>query len=124
MLRAQHFVAHHQGEIPCDRAALEEVPGLGPYTIGAILSFAFRQRAAAVDGNVLRVLARYFGIAEDISQGKVRQKITQLAEGILPDEEPWLVAEGLIELGATLCARTPKCLACPLKRDVWLFKKG
>ncbi len=121
---AHYFVMHHQGQIPNQRTELEKVAGLGPYTIGAILSFAFHQRTAAVDGNVLRVLARYFGIAEDSSTSKVRQHIAQLAERLLPEEEPWLITEGLIELGALVCTRVPQCLQCPLKNGCIAHQTG
>lgn len=113
---ARYFCERHNGNIPSEREALEKVKGLGPYTIGAILSFAFHQRAAAVDANVARVLARFYCIEEDISQGDVRKKIWDIAESILPDEEPWMVVEGLIELGAMVCTRQPKCHLCPLRR--------
>ncbi len=88
---ARYFLEQHEGNIPADREELEKVKGLGPYTIGAILSFAFHLRSPAVDANVARVLARYFCIEEDISprQSSARRwRIWEIAEQILPDEEP------------------------------------
>jgi A/G-specific adenine glycosylase len=107
---AQYLMAHHGGKIPATYETLITIPGLGPYTVGAILSFAFRQKKAAVDGNTRRVLSRYFREESD-------KEIRHLAEELLPDEEPWEVVEGLIELGALVCKREPVCAQCPLKRS-------
>jgi len=122
---AQLIVAQHGGVLPSDRAVLQAIPGLGPYTIGAILSFAFHRRAAAVDGNVTRVLTRLFAIEEDIAKSAVQKKLRGLAEELLPDEEPWVVAEALIELGATLCGKgQPKCGGCPLRPECSAHRLG
>src|ERR1700722_10190653 len=93
---AKDLMYRYAGDLPRTREGLEGIKGIGPYTRGAILSFAFHQKAAAVDGNVLRVLARYFAIEEEIE--KAKKSITELTESILPEEEPWIVMEGLIEL--------------------------
>ncbi|MCP5505565.1 MAG: A/G-specific adenine glycosylase [Chlamydiales bacterium] len=111
---ARYLLDHHQGELPDSPAPLRKVKGLGPYTVGAILSFAYKQRAAAVDGNVFRVLARYFHILDPIDSGKVQKKVWALCEAILPQEEPWIVMEALIELGALICQKKPRCSSCPL----------
>lgn len=121
---ARQLVAEHGGEIPSRRDALERIKGLGPYTVGALLSFAFHQRAAAVDGNVVRVLARFFAIEEDTCRGPVRKRIWEIAEDILPQKEPWLVVEGLIELGATVCTKMPRCPVCPLRDTCHAFRLG
>lgn len=123
-LGAQYLVEHHEGKLPSTKDALAEVKGLGPYTIGAILSFAFYQREAAVDGNVIRVLARYFAIEDDIQKSQTRKQIWALAESILPRREPWIVTEGLIELGATVCTRDPKCFICPIKQGCLAYREG
>jgi A/G-specific adenine glycosylase len=121
---AQYVLQHHEGILPRTREELEKIKGLGEYTIGAILSFAFHQKAAAVDGNVLRVLSRYFLIEDDISKPKTVKAIRQLAQEQLPDNQPWVVAEALIELGATLCGRKPNCIQCPLRGSCAAFSKG
>jgi len=108
---------HFHSRIPSDREALSHIPGLGPYTISAILAFAFQEHGAAVDGNVMRVTARYFALDDDISKTKTRQKFQPLADSLLDPEEPWVSAEALIELGATLCTpKNPRCEACPLQK--------
>lgn len=102
-------------------AELLKIPGIGPYTAGAIRAFAFREKAAAVDGNVIRVLSRYFAIGEDVGKLKVQGKIRDLAAYLLPDHEPWIITEALIELGALVCKKTPHCEKCPLKLSCKAF---
>jgi len=114
---AQQIVEYFGGEIPSNRKDLASICGLGPYTVGAILSFGFRQKAAAVDGNVTRVVARYFSIEENVDQQSVKRKIADAAESLLDATEPWITAEALIELGATVCTRKPRCEACPLQKN-------
>jgi A/G-specific adenine glycosylase len=121
---ARQIVEEHRGEIPSRREELERVKGLGPYTIGALLSFGFHKRAAAVDGNVIRVLTRYFAITEPSDTPKVRKEIWTIAEEILPHVEPWLHVEGLIELGATVCVKKPRCPVCPLHTSCRAFHLG
>ncbi|MFI5333961.1 MAG: A/G-specific adenine glycosylase [Chlamydiales bacterium] len=112
---ARFLVENHGGKLPSDLEMLAKIKGVGPYTQGAILSFAFHKKAAAVDGNVLRVLARYFLIEEEL--GSARKKIQGLTEKLLPAEEPWVVMEALIELGALVCQKKPICQECPLKES-------
>lgn len=121
---AQFLVENYNGILPSSKEELAEVKGLGPYTIGAILSFAFHKQAAAVDGNVIRVLTRYFAIEDDIQQSGTVKKIWEIAEQILPNVEPWLVVEGLIELGATICKRQPICDECPLQMRCSAHRQG
>jgi len=111
---ANYLVEHFAGKLPDTEVELTKIKGLGPYTIGAILSFAFHQKKAAVDGNVLRVMARCYQLSDDIAKSSTQKKMRQIVEQILPDEEPWIVNEALIELGATICQRKPKCHLCPL----------
>jgi len=113
---AQVIVENFGGELPNHPLSLSQVPGIGPYTKGALLSFAFRQKAAAVDGNVLRVLSRFLGCVEEIDLPHVKKKLQNYAEEMLPNTEPWLVVEGLIELGALVCGKIAKCDGCPLKK--------
>ncbi|MCP5469963.1 MAG: A/G-specific adenine glycosylase [Chlamydiales bacterium] len=101
-----------------------EIVGIGPYTAGAIRSFAFHKKAAAVDGNVLRVLARFTGEEGEIDRPAVQKKLRLLAESILPDEESWVVSEALIELGALVCQKKAACSRCPLKRGCVALREG
>lgn len=116
-LGAKLIVEKFGSEIPSKREDLMTIPGLGSYTIGAILSFGFKKRAAAVDGNVTRVLARYFCIEENVCKLAIKKKIAKGAEAVLDADEPWVTAEALIELGATICTRKPLCEICPLSQN-------
>ena len=118
-LGAKQIVA--LGGFPKD---LESIRGIGPYTAGAIRSFAFKEKAAAVDGNVLRVMARFLGEEGEIDKPSIRQKLTRAVEEFLPQEEPWIVMEALIELGALICQKKPKCTLCPLKNNCQAFCHG
>jgi A/G-specific adenine glycosylase len=111
---AKQIVQQFGGQIPPEREALASIRGLGPYTVGAILSFGFRKRAAAIDGNVMRVLTRYLCIEENISKQATKRKIALAAESLLDVHQPWVTMEALIELGATVCTPKPKCDGCPL----------
>lgn len=123
--RAAHYLLeHHAGELPKSYEQLIEVKGIGPYTAAAILSFAFHQKAPAVDGNVARVMARLFCIEADICALSTQKKLRELTYSILPDHEPWVVMEGLIELGATICKKSPECEECPLQRSCEGFQSG
>jgi len=112
---AKFVVEKFHGELPHDEEKLKQIKGLGPYTIGAIRSFAFHQHTPAVDGNVIRVLSRFFRVSDDISKPKTVNHIRQLAADMLPEKESWIVNEALIELGATICTRKPKCHICPMR---------
>ena len=112
---AKYVMGHFGGVLPAGEALLRQIKGLGPYTIGAIRSFAFNERAAAVDGNVLRVMARYHDLHEDIGKSTTIARIRQMTYDFLPERDPGVVMEALIELGATLCGKSPVCMACPLR---------
>jgi A/G-specific adenine glycosylase len=112
---AKTLTEHYAGKLPTKEEELLKMQGLGLYTANAILSFAYHQKKAAVDGNVVRVMTRYYGVAEDVSQPKVIQSLRAKLQSTLPDEEPWVVMEGLIELGALVCKKKPQCSECPLR---------
>ena len=103
---------------------LEALPGVGPYTAAAIRSFALHQKAAAVDGNVLRVMARFVGEEGEIDRPAVRRRLVQAVEALLPDDEPWVTMEALIELGALICQRKPSCARCPLMPNCLAYRHG
>ncbi len=112
---AQVVVADHGGHFPPEPAALAELPGIGRSTAAAIAAFAFGTRAAILDGNVKRVLARCFGIEDYPGAGKAEQAMWQLAESLLPVDHIEAYTQGIMDLGATLCTRSkPRCVACPM----------
>ncbi len=121
---AKFLVERHGGELPRSELELSRIKGLGPYTVGAIRSFAFHEKAAAVDGNVLRVLARYYGIHDDISKSSTQKNIRELTQQLLPDAEPWVCMEALIELGARVCTRKAQCRECPLRPSCKAFSES
>jgi A/G-specific adenine glycosylase len=118
---AQMVMRDFQGDLPNTAEGLDKLPGFGPYTIGAVLSFAFQQKAAAVDGNVVRVLSRFFASDKDCTQRKHYEALTL---SLLTDIEPWVSMEGLIELGAKVCQRRPKCPECPLMEECQAYRQG
>lgn len=121
---SRQIVQMYGGQLPSSREKLLQLPGIGPYTAGAILAFAFRQPSAAVDGNVMRVLSRFFAIEEVVCIPKTQKVIWQKAEALLPQQEPWAVSEGLIELGALVCTPKPRCSHCPLRLDCTAHRLG
>jgi A/G-specific adenine glycosylase len=118
---AQMVMKDFQGELPKTAEELDRLPGFGPYTVGAVLSFAFQEKAAAVDGNVVRVLSRFFASSHDCGQRKHYEALTL---SLLTEEEPWVTMEGLIELGAKVCQRRPNCSACPLIENCQAYRQG
>lgn len=112
---ARLLVKDFAGKLPKEIHHLEKIKGLGPYTIGAIRAFGFHEKASAVDGNVVRVIARLFEIEEDVSRLSTLKRIRLEAEKLLPEQESWVISEALIELGALICKpKAPLCESCPL----------
>jgi A/G-specific adenine glycosylase len=102
--------------LPDDDEAIASLPGIGPYTAGAIASFAFDRPAPTVDGNIARVLARLFDFAEPIDTRAGQEKIWQTARDLLPPKNGREYTSALMELGALLCTpRAPQCLICPVR---------
>jgi A/G-specific adenine glycosylase len=119
--RNLHFTAKYisevlNGQFPNTHDGLLSLKGVGPYTAAAIGSIAFDLPVAAVDGNVYRVLSRYFGIEQSIDESVTKKQITQLAQSILSNARPGDHNQAMMELGATLCLpKNTECGACPLK---------
>ncbi|OIP32274.1 MAG: A/G-specific adenine glycosylase [Deltaproteobacteria bacterium CG2_30_63_29] len=114
---AQVVVAEHAGELPHTFEALRRLPGIGPYTAGAIASIAFAERVAAVDGNVLRVFARLFAEVDERSRSQREKRARLWVEGLLADVAPGDFNQALMELGATICKpRQPLCAVCPVSQ--------
>ena len=112
---AQAIVAQHAGAFPRELAAIEALPGIGRSTAAAIAGFAYGARAAILDGNVKRVLARHFAIEGFPGERAVEQRLWQLAESLLPATDIERYIQGLMDLGATVCtARAPQCARCPV----------
>jgi len=126
---AEAVTARWAGALPQRASDLREVPGIGPYTAGAIASIAFGERAPLVDGNVARVLARVYGMTEDIKstagQRALWERAGELVVALPAGRAPGDLNQGLMELGATLCSPTsPKCLVCPIAKACVAAKTG
>ncbi len=122
---AGEIVARHRGHVPSSPAELRQLPGIGPYTAGAVASIAFDQRAPVVDGNVARVLARLFAITGDIKSARVRTRLWSLAESLLPHAACGDFNQALMELGATVCTPVaPTCHICPVRRHCRASQRG
>lgn len=111
---AVEIVAHHDGVFPDRFETLRKLPGIGPYTAGAIMSIAFNQPYPAVDGNVMRVLSRHDGIEEDIAQTRTRALFEKRVLEMMPPNASHF-NQGLMEMGAMVCLpRNPRCGTCPV----------
>ena len=112
---AQHMHRAWQGTWKTQTEDWEALPGVGPYTAGAVTSIAFGTRAVAVDGNVIRVLSRYFGYVEPVDRPAGARALALLAESVLPDGDCGDHTQALMELGSLVCTPTkPNCAQCPL----------
>jgi A/G-specific adenine glycosylase len=112
---AQRVVTEHGGKIPADPQALRKLPGIGRYTAGAIASIAFGVDAAALDGNIRRVLARVFDVSEPANSAQGERRLWELAEAVLPTGRAGDFNQALMDLGAMICTpRSPDCPRCPL----------
>lgn len=111
---AQQIVTSHGGAVPEDPEELGSLPGVGRYTLGAILSSGRNAKLPILDGNVIRVLTRVYSIPEPPDRAATKRVLWQLAEDILPDDRPGDFNQAIMDLGATLCRRTsPSCTSCP-----------
>ena len=108
------FIANElNGEFPDNYNELIKLKGVGEYTAAAIASFSFNEPVAVVDGNVFRVLSRYFNIDSDISDGKTKKEFQNLAQEVLPLDNPALFNQAIMEFGALQCVpKNPNCEDC------------
>ncbi|MCR2806117.1 A/G-specific adenine glycosylase [Paenibacillus soyae] len=112
---ARMVVQLYGGIIPDDKEAVAGLKGVGPYTAGAIMSIAFNRPEPAVDGNVMRVLSRFFCLEDDIAKPKTRVGIEKLAASLIPEGAAGDFNQALMELGALVCTpKSPSCLPCPV----------
>jgi A/G-specific adenine glycosylase len=119
---ARVIVERFNGKFPRTREEILSLPGIGPYTAGAILSIAFGASMAAVDGNVRRVLSRLFALKEPLDRPGTQKKIETFAEDLLPPNRAGDFNQALMDLGAMICIpKGPHCDRCPV-RDLCLAK--
>lgn len=119
---AQIVMKEYGGELPQDVKALRALPGIGRYTAGAIASLAFGLDEPVVDGNVKRVLARFFGVEIPVDTSAGEKEIWRLAAEHLPPGQAGDYNQALMGLGAGVCLpRSPDCQVCPLVEDCWAY---
>jgi A/G-specific adenine glycosylase len=112
---AQQIVAQHEGRFPTKLDEALALPGIGNYTAAAILSIAYGEKFAVLDGNVARVLARLGAVRGDLRESQRWQQLQKVADTYLDPESPGDWNQAMMELGATLCTpKTPQCLLCPV----------
>ena len=122
---AKMIVGEFGGKLPADVKLLRSLPGVGDYTAGAIASIAFGIPAAAVDGNVERVICRYYAIEDTVGTPAVRKMITEMTQALVPAHRSGAFANAMMEMGAAMCApRNPACLLCPVRETCQGFAKG
>ena len=114
---AQRTLREHEGRIPDTYDGLLAMDGIGRYTAGAVLSFAYNQDAPIVDTNVARLLSRYFGVRGDPKSAKRNRQLWQLAETVIPAGQGYTINQAMMDFGAMVCtARAPECPTCVLRR--------
>ncbi len=122
---AQQVVERHGGHFPASAAEIAELPGIGRSTAAAIAAFSRDERVAILDGNVKRVLCRYFGIEGFPGEKAVENRLWALAESLLPEQEIGVYIQAQMDLGATVCTRgRPGCNRCPLAEDCSARQQG
>ena len=115
---ARTVVARHGGEVPRAPEAIRALPGVGPYTAGALRTFAFGEAAPILDTNAARVLQRFFGVRGDRRRSRVARRLWALAAAVTPTDRAYDFNQGIMDLGATICtSRAPRCPCCPLRRS-------
>jgi A/G-specific adenine glycosylase len=120
---AQMVVRDFKGVFPSTYDDIIQLPGVGPYTAAAIASFAFDEAKAVVDGNVFRVLSRVFAVETDIASSAARGVFTELAQSLIPTEDPAGFNQAIMEFGALQCTPAPDCSICTMRVSCAAFKE-
>lgn len=121
---AQQVVNEYNGQFPNEKRAIKQLKGIGDYTAAAILSFAFDLPYAVIDGNVKRVISRWFDIDTPIDSTLGLAQITQSLQQIFDIEQPAKFNQAIMDFGATQCTPKPKCVICPLTHNCKAFQNG
>lgn len=114
-----------QGQVPDTPESFRSLPGVGPYTAAAVMSIAFGLPMPVVDGNVIRVVTRFYAIGEDITKAAVKKKIEALMAQSISRKNPGDFNQAVMELGATVCTpKTPLCHECPLTKQCLAYREN
>jgi A/G-specific adenine glycosylase len=120
---ARRVCEEYQGQFPQEEEQLRTLPGIGPYTAAAITAIAFRKKATPIDGNIIRVISRLFGIETSYPQSL--PEIQGYAEQLTPETRTDDFAQALMDLGSTVCMpKNPKCSLCPWQQVCLAFKES
>jgi len=112
---AKMVSGQYNGQVPADYDEIRKLKGIGPYSAAAILSIAYNKQYAVVDGNVIRVFSRYFGIESDVRLQSTKNQVQQYADDMIPESHSGDFNQAVMELGATVCTpANPLCDSCPL----------
>jgi A/G-specific adenine glycosylase len=111
---AKQVVRQYQGVLPREPDEIRRLPGLGRYTSNAVATFAFDRSVPIVEANITRVLARFFNIRLAVDSSAGRKRLWDAAESLLPKRNPSTFNSALMELGALVCVKTPRCQVCPV----------
>ena len=121
---ARKITYEYEGKFPQNHHEIIGLPGIGPYTAAAIASFAFNLPYAVVDGNVIRVLARFFGLNTDPSTSQGKKEFAALAQELLDTGKPGMYNQAIMDFGATVCKpQNPLCDQCPLQKKCTAFQQ-
>lgn len=122
-LGVQDVVNNYGGIVPRNRKDMESLKGVGSYTAGAVLSMAYGEAEVAVDGNVLRIYARLYGVYDDILSTKGKKVITELVEATLPHNRPGDFNQSLMDFGSAVCIpKSPRCSECPISHMCYAYQ--
>lgn len=122
---ARELSESYGGKLPSDPESLRSLPGIGAYTAAALASIAFGKDTAAVDGNIRRVITRFYDIGTVIHTAETEQAVLRLMQASLPAGQAGEYNQALMELGARICTpRSPECSRCPLKISCLAFQRG
>ena len=122
---AKIIVEKYDGKFPSMRKELQKLPGIGPYTSAAIASLAFGKKEAVVDGNVVRVITRIYGLKDDILRQKTISKIRAIVDELIPDDLPDQFNQAIMEFGAKLCVpKNPACERCEFSEICMAREEG
>jgi A/G-specific adenine glycosylase len=113
---ARTIATRHGGRFPRRIEEVQSLPGVGRYTAGAVVSFAYGEPAPVLDTNVRRVLTRIFIRRRASRPAQADRRLWALAEAVIPEGQAWAFNQALMDFGATVCtARNPRCSACPMR---------
>jgi A/G-specific adenine glycosylase len=122
---AEEVVRCHGGNLPSDEEALQKLPGIGRSTAGAILSIGYGQKKPILDGNVRRVLSRFFAVRSDPKARRTEEDLWKRSEALIPGRRAGTFAQAIMDLGAVLCVpKRPKCSDCPVSISCEAYRLG